>query len=167
MVATLKRERFTTRKVLLVGEIQHETATRILATVPLDRERPLEFLIREQKKQRSPDQNAAMWAGPLNDIAKQAWIDVIDADGVVTGRRLYRAEMWHELFKREYLPEDDDPEIELLVMDGYQKWDYDPVGNRVLIGSTRKLTPMGMGRYMTELEAFGASKGVRFHEAMR
>ena len=40
---------------------------------------------------------------------------------------------------------------------------YDPAGERVLIGSTTQLTTLGMSRYIEQIEAYGASElGVRF-----
>ncbi len=151
----VSRPAFKTRTIRLVGEQQAEVAYAALRHAPIDPERPLEMILREEKKTRRPDANAAMWAGPLRDIAEQAW---------VKGRR-YSAETWHEFYKREYLPDVDDPEIDLLVRDGYRKWDTDPGGERVLIGSTTQLTVRGMAIYMQQVEAHGANLGVQFHVA--
>ncbi len=90
-----------------------------------------------------------MWAGPLRDIAEQAWIE---------GRQ-HSAEVWHEYFKRELLPEEFDPER---CKENYAKWAYDPGGERVLIGSTTQLTVKGFAEYLTAIEAFGAALGVMF-----
>ena len=114
----------------------------------------LEVVFREHKDARSLDQNAAMWAGPLRDIAEQAWVN----------RQQFSAEAWHEHFKREFLPEDDDPEIDELVKDGYRKWTILPTGDRVLTGSTTQLTRKGMARYLQQIEVFGAQMGVLFGE---
>lgn len=143
------RQQFPTRTIRLVGSIQRDTAIKALQNIPLDPERPIELVLREERKDRGLDQNAAMWAGPLRDIEQQAWV----------GGRQYSAETWHEFFKREYLPEDADPE---LVKDGYRKWDIDPSGNRVLVGSTTQLTRKGMGVYLKQIEAHGADLGVMF-----
>ena len=97
-----------------------------------------------------------MWVGPLADIAEQAWVE---------GRQ-YADVVWHELFKRKYLPELDDPELEDLVQnpETYRKWAEDPeTGERILIGSTTQLTRKGMTRYLTQVEAYGANLGVLFH----
>lgn len=146
----MKREAFTTRTIYLRAEQQREIAIALLGNVPLDAGKPLEFVVREQVKARKPDQNALMWSGPLADIAEQ---------GYVQGRT-YSAETWHEHFKREYLPEEFDPE---LCKEGYQKWDYTPSGERILIGSTTQLTVRGFALYLQQVEAFGASIGVMFH----
>jgi len=147
------RSQFQTKIIRLIGQAQREVAVAAVNNAPIDPDKPLEMILREEKKTRKPDQNQAMWAGPLRNIAEQAWID---------GRQ-HRIETWHEYFKREYLPEDDDPEIDTLVRDGYRKWDIDPAGDRVLIGSTTQLLVKGMARYMTQIEAYGASLGVVFH----
>jgi hypothetical protein len=147
------RPTFGTRTIRLVGIAQRDTAVAALTHAPIDPERPLEVIVREEKKTRKPDQNAAMWSGPLRDIAEQAWVE---------GRQ-YSAETWHEHFKREYLPEHDDPEIAELAKDGYRKWDHTPTGERVLVGSTTQLTVKGMARYMRQIEAEGALLGVMFH----
>lgn len=149
----MDRPAFKTRTIRLIGEQQAEVAVAALRHVPIDPEHPIEFVLREERKTRKPDQNAAYHAGPLRDIAEQAWI---------AGRQ-YSAEVWHEYFKRQYLPEDDDPDIESLAREGYRKWAYDPAGERVLIGSTTQLTVRGMAQYMVQVEAHGASLGVQFH----
>ncbi len=146
----MKREKFTTRRIRLVGKAQIETAIALLPHLPLDADKPLELLIREEVKARKPDQNSAMWAGPLADIAEQ---------GYVLGRT-YSAEVWHSHFKALYLPEEFDLE---LTKDGYQKWDYTPAGDRVMVGSTTQLTVKGFAQYLTQVEAFGANIGVQFH----
>jgi hypothetical protein len=95
-----------------------------------------------------------MWVGPLADIAEQGYLK----------GRTYIAEIWHEYFKRKYLPEQFDP---AKCMDGYRKWDYDPDGERLIVGSTTKLTKAGFAEYLTQVEAFGANLGVRFTESPR
>lgn len=143
----MERQKFQTRKILLRGESQRDAAAILLANLPLDPERPLELLVREEVKPRKLTQQAAMWLGPLKDIEEQAWID---------GRQ-FSAEAWHEHFKREFLPEEYDPE---LCLEGYRKWDFMPSGRRVLVGSTTHLTVKGFAQYLTQVEAFGASLGV-------
>lgn len=141
------------RKILLIGEPQRHTALSAIAQLPVGA--GLEVVIREEVKARKLDQNSAYWAGPLRDIAEQAWI----------GNRQWDEETLHEQFKREYLPELDDPDIEKLVItpDTYRKWVDLPNGGRACIGSTTQLTIAGMARYMTQVEAFGADLGVQFH----
>ena len=148
----MERQKFETRKTLLRTETQRDAHIRALMNAPLDADHPLEALIREEQKARKPDQNALMWAGPLRDIAEQ---------GYVKGRT-FSAEVWHEHFKREHLPEEYDPE---LCKEGYRKWDYTPGGERVLVGSTTQLTVKGFAQYLTSVEADGAALGVQFHAA--
>jgi len=121
----------------------------LLPNLPLDEANPIEVIIREPVKARGMDQNALMWVGPLADIAAQAWVD---------GRQ-FSADVWHEHFKREYLPEEFDPE---LTKEGYRKWDYTPAGERVLVGSTTQLTKRGFSQYLEQIEADGAGMGVQF-----
>ena len=147
------RAQYKTRTIRLVGQQQKDVALAAIENAPIDPDKPLEVVIREEKKTRRPDQNEAMWAGPLRDIAEQAWVE----------GRLFTAPVWHEHFKEKYLPEDDDEELPILAKDGYHKWDYTPSGRRVLIGSTTQLTVKGFARYMHMLEADGAGMGVVFH----
>jgi len=153
----MDRPKFITRTIRLLGQPQRDIALAAVSNAPLDPAKPIEVVIREERKARKADQNAALWAGPLRDIAEQAWVQ---------GRR-YPAETWHEYFKREYLPEIDDADIDSLVRENYRKWDIDPAGERVLIGSTTQLTVRGMALYMQQVEAHGASLGVQFHIAIR
>ncbi len=146
----MKREKYPPRKIRLCSEVQRQTALRIIESAPLDEATPLEFLLREEVKARKLDQNAAYWVGPLADIAEQ---------GYVNGRT-YCAEVWHGYFKREFLPEEYDPEQ---CKEGYVKWAIGVTGDRTLIGSTTQLTVKGFARYLTQVEAFGAGLGVKFH----
>lgn len=143
------RQAYTTRPFLLKTEQVRERLILAIQNLPLDEVKPLEIVIREQIKGRKPDQNAAYWAGPLRDIADQAWIE---------GRQ-HSADIWHAYFKRELLPEEFDAER---CKEGYVKWEYDPGGERILVGSTTHLTVKGFAEYLTAVEAFGASLGVLF-----
>lgn len=147
------RPTFLTRTIHLTGDVQRRTAIAAIEHAPTDADRPLEIVIREKPKARKPDQNALMWAGPLRDIAEQGWVQ---------GRQ-YAADVWHEEFKRQYLPEDDDPNLPELAREGYRKWDTTPSGKRVLVGSTTQLTVKGFAQYLRQVEAFGAELGVMFH----
>jgi hypothetical protein len=118
-------------------------------SVPLDPLRPLQVVIREEPKKRKLDQNSAYWAGPLRDIAHQAFI---------AGRQ-YSPDVLHHYFKQQFLPEQHDP---ALTLEGYEKWSFDPAGNLVLVGSTTQLTPRGFSEFLEQVFAFGASLGVRF-----
>lgn len=128
---------------------------RLLPNVPIDPDRPLELVLREEVKARTLDQNSLMWVGPLADLAQQ---------GFVRGEQ-FSADAWHEMFKREFLPEEDDEELPLLVKDPqtYRKWAYTPRGDRFCIGSTTDLSKAGFSRYLEQIHAFGANLGVQFH----
>jgi hypothetical protein len=144
------RQKFAERKLYLVGETQRDLLIALARNLPIDPVTPLEVVIRERVKVRKPDQNALMWAGPLRDIAEQAWLD---------GKQ-FTAETWAYFFKREFLPEDD--QAEGLVKDGYRKWAHTPDGERILVGSTAQLTVRGFSQYLEQIHAFGANLGVRF-----
>ncbi|MBB3213444.1 hypothetical protein FHW67_002736 [Herbaspirillum sp. Sphag1AN] len=144
------RQKFTERKIRLVGEQQKAAAIALLENIPLDPEKPLEAVFREEVKVRKLDQNALMWVGPLKDIEQQAW-----ANG-----RQYSAIVWHEYFKELFLPEEFDTE---LTKEGYRKYDFTPDGVRVLVGSTTELTIKGFSQYLEQVHAFGANLGVLFH----
>ena len=146
----MTRPTFQTRNILLRAQAQKDLAHAAISNAPLDDERPLEIVLREMVKTRKPDQNSAMWSGPLFDIAAQAWVD---------GRQ-FVAETWHEHYKRLYLPEEFDPE---LCKEGYRKWDLTPRGDRVLIGSTTQLTVKGFALYLLQVEVDGNGMGVEFH----
>ena len=143
------RQKFPTRQIFLRTVQQRGILMALIPHLPMDEDNPLEILIREPVKARGMDQNALYWVGPLADIAAQAW---------VAGRK-YSAEVWHEQFKRAYLPEEFDEE---LTKEGYRKWDITPNGDRVLIGSTTQLTKKGFSQYLTQVEADGAGLGVQF-----
>lgn len=137
------------RTFLLIGASQQAAAQTFLANLPLDADEPLEVVVRERVKPRKKSQNDLIWAGPLRDIAEQAWVQ---------GQR-FTAEVWHEQFKRDFLPEEYDPE---LCKEGYVKWQITPRGDRALVGSTTMLTVKGMAQYLTQVEAAGAELGVEF-----
>lgn len=117
-MSAARRPEFRTRTFILSSPAVQSSALAVLSNAPIDAAHPLELVLREEKKTRKLDQNAAMWSGPLRDIAEQAWVD----------GRLYSAEVWHEFYKKAYLPEDDDPELPQLAKDGYRKWAIDPIG---------------------------------------
>jgi hypothetical protein len=150
-----ERQKLQTVTIRLIGEEQRQVAHLRLAHLPVDPDKPIEIIFREEKKTRSLGANARMWAGPLKDISEQAWLD----------RRQFSDEVWHHYFKEKYLPEDNDPDMESMTKDGYRKWDFDPDGCKVLVGSTKQLTRKGFAIYLEQVMAFGASLGVMFHEA--
>jgi hypothetical protein len=144
-----KRDKFPSRELFLVGAMQKEAAKLVIDNAPVDMANPIRVLIGEASKARKMDQNAAMWAGPLFDIAEQAYIE----------GRTYSAEVWHDLFKRRYLPEEFDAD---LCKEGYRKWDYAPDGERILVGSTTQLLIKGFAQYLEQVTAYGSSLGVMF-----
>lgn len=150
----MKRDKYQTRQAFLGNEMNREAAILIIKNAPLDPLQPLEVLVREQVKKRSLDANSAFWAGPMKDIAEQAWVQ---------GRK-FSAEVWAEYFKKEYLPEEFDPE---LCLEGYRKWDIGLDGERILVGSTTKLTKKGFAIYREQVTAYGAGLGVMFMEYLR
>lgn len=141
----MNRQIYQTKRIYLVAEMQKETALDVIRNAPI----PIEVVVREKQTLRKNDQNALMWAGALKDIAEQAWID---------GKQ-YSAEVWHEHFKREHLPEEYE---EGIMKEGYKKWDYLPNGDRVLVGSTTDLLTKGFSIYLEKVYADGANLGVRF-----
>jgi len=145
------RTDYLPKVIRLVGKLQVDTAISAIQNAPIDTERPLEVIIREEQKGRSLSANALMWAGPLNDIASQAWVH---------GKQ-YSALIWHEYFKEKFLPDFPDP---TQVKEGYRKYEETPDGRQVLIGSTQKLTKHGFSLYMEQIYAYGAELGVRFSE---
>jgi hypothetical protein len=142
---------FQKRTIYLREEKQRETLLALVQNLPLDDARPLQITIEEYRPTRKLSQQAYLFAGPLRDIAEQAWID---------GKQ-FSADVLHEFLKRELLPEEFDPEF---CKDDYQKWRYDPKGNRILVGSTTGLTVKGFARYTEQVIAFGAALGVSFTE---
>lgn len=144
------RPPFTTRTMRLTSADVLARAVAMLQNCPVDPARPLELVVREAQKARKPDQQALLFAGPMRDISEQAWFE---------GRQ-YSVEVLHEYMKRQFLPEDFDPEQ---CLEGYMKWDIDPSGERILVGSTKQLTVKGYSNYLEQVFAFGAAMGVQFH----
>jgi len=145
----MNRPQYQKRHILLVGEMQKETAIQLIKNAPLDPLSPIEFVIREAVKVRKETQNSLLWASALKDIAEQVWLD---------GRQ-YSDKVWHQHFKELFLPEEYQ---EGITKDGYVKWDYLPNGDRRLVGSTTELSSKGFGEYMDKVYAYGGSLGVLF-----
>ena len=150
----MNREQFKTRKIRLVGKPQIDLLLSLIPNLPIDAEKPLEVVIREEVKARKQDQNSLYWAGHLKDISEQAYVN----------GRTYSPEVWHEHLKGLFLPEKFDSleHREMMVKDGYKKWDMSPSGRRILVGSTTDLTVKGFALYLQQVEAFGANLGVMF-----
>lgn len=139
------------RIIILAADTQRDSARRVLDNLPLGS--VMEVVFREHKQKRTKDHNAAMWAGMIDDVAEQAWI----------GGRKFSKEVWHQHFKREFLPEGNEPYYDRMVMKNYRKWEDMPGGARELIGSTTRLTGFGMSWYMERCSAYAAQElGVRF-----
>lgn len=139
------------RTIILVAELQRDTARNVLDNMPLGS--VMEVVFREHKQKRTKDHNAAMWAGMIADVAEQAWI----------GGHQFSKDVWHHHFKREFLPEGNEPDYDRMVMKNYRKWEEMPNGVRELIGSTTRLTGFGMSRYMERCESYAANElGVIF-----
>lgn len=145
----MNRDLYPKRVIRLVGEQQRQTAISVLNSLPIDSDKPLCITFAEEVKLRKLDQNALMWVSQLQDIETQAYI----------GGRTYSKTIWHEFFKKEYLPEKFDAE---LTKEGYIKYELDPVGDFVLVGSTKDLTIKGFAQYLELITAYGASLGVEF-----
>ncbi len=145
----MRREKFQTRTIRLISEVQRSTLIALAGNIPCDAENPLEIVVREPVKVRGLDANARMWVGPLKDLSIQAYVN----------GRTFSDVVWHEHCKREYLPETFDPD---LCKEGYQKWDYTPSGDKVLVGSTTQLTKRGFALYLQQVVFFGESLGVQF-----
>lgn len=52
------RDIFQTKNIILIGEMQRQTALEVIKAAPIDVNRPLEVLVRPAKKNRSYEQNA-------------------------------------------------------------------------------------------------------------
>ena len=145
------------RTFILLNEMVRQNALTVISNLPVDGS--MQVVIGLKKKVRTPDQNSLMWAGPLKDISEQAWVD---------GKQ-YSDIVWHEQFKREFLPEEDDPELDRKVTKAWKgKWACDSKGHKVLIGSTTQLSTYGMSEYMTELEAYATLElGVKLHTVVQ
>lgn len=154
----MSRQPYREQVRLLTGELQREAIIRLIQNLPADSERPLQIVVRERQRQRKPDQNALYHAGPLKDIEQQAWLD----------KQQFSAAAYHELFKREFLPEDGTPEadpVNGIVKDNYRKWVPTVDGGQHLVGSTTQLTVRGFSLFLEQVFAFGANLGVQFSAA--
>ena len=147
----MTRPDFTKRLIILNSEQVRETLMAAIHNLPIDDKKPLQITIEDYQPRRKMSQQALMFAGPLKDIAEQAWVSNMQ----------YSVETWHEFLKREHLPEEFDP---LLCKAGYCKWSITPKGDRILIGSTTDLTVKGYSEYLEQIHAHGANLGVMFSE---
>lgn len=143
------RAQYKTRPFLLRNEQVRDTLIAAVRNMPIDPAKPLQALLREEVKARKLDQQALLFAGPMLDIAQQAWMN----------QRQYDVPVWHYYCKVQFLPEVYD---EALCLEGYVKWEIAPNGERVLVGSTKQLTVRGYSQYLEQVFALGGSLGVEF-----
>ena len=139
------------RTIYIIDEMARTMAINCIRNLPIG---GLDVIIRPHKKLRTLSQNGLMWASALSDISTQAWFN---------GKQ-FSANVWHEYLKEQFMPENNDPDLSLLVKDPttYVKWVDTPDGNRKCIASTTKLTKRGFSDYIEQVYAFGAELGVKF-----
>jgi len=142
----MTRPTYATRIIRLAGELQRETAVAMLQNAPLDPDKPLELVLREESKVRGLDQNGLYWLR-LGEIADQAWQD---------GRQ-YNSDVWHEYARRNLMPET----ITTKTGEVRSKWIEMPDGTLTVI-STTQLERKCFAEYTTIVEAFGAGLGVSY-----
>jgi hypothetical protein len=108
-------------------------------------EQPLQVTVSRFRPKRSDQANRFLWGAVLEQIAAQA---------CVSGRH-FRAEVWHEHYKRELLPE--------RTASGKDKWDWLPSGERVLAIGTKDLNSSEFSTYLEQVQADAATvHGVSF-----
>ena len=128
------------------GELQRDIAIAILQKIPLDNDRPIEVVFREEVRQRGLDANGYYFMR-LGEIADQAWLH----------DRQYSKDVWHDYCKKYLMPE------MVTTKDGeiISKWVESPDGSMVVI-STTQLDRKCFSEYTEICEAFGANLGVMF-----
>lgn len=146
-----KREKFATRTIVLDNNERIRLARDLLINVPMDKERPLEMVVRERPKVRGLDQNGLYWLR-LGEIAEQGWFN---------GRK-FDADTWHYYCGRNVMPE------MITTKDGVyrSKWVEAPDGEMRII-STTLLEKGCFADYTHAVEAFGAGIGVLFSANQR
>ena len=137
------------RIFILRNKVVLKTAVNAINNLPIDETRPFEVVIMPHSKKRNRDQNALAWAGLLKDFEQQAYFE----------GRTFSSAIWHEHLKREFLPEVAE---ELITSNDYVKWSYLPDGERILTGSTTKLSVKGFSQYLDQCYCFGADLGIQF-----
>jgi hypothetical protein len=110
----------------------------------------MEVVIQKHVKKRTNGQNRYQWTAILGDISRQVRIDGKGFTPVI----------WHEHLKGLFLP---DEASEELTLPDYVKWAEMPDGTLKMVGSTAKLTTMGMSIYFEQLYAYAVTElDVRF-----
>lgn len=125
----------------------HSYAVQAVQALMFDK--PMQVTIEPEKKKRSSQQNALMWASLLGDFSMQ-----VEFDG-----KKFLPDIWHEQLKKLFLNNNYDPE---LTLPGYKKWEEMPDGSLKMVGSTKSLTKLGMENYLHECYAYGVELGVMF-----
>lgn len=106
---------------------------------------PLRVMVAEKRASRRLEMNALMWAGVLDQIARQA----------CPAGRWFSAETWHELLKRQCLPD--------ACARGVEKWQYHADDTRSLRMSTTDLDDDEFAEYLLAIQGHAASEwGVVF-----
>ncbi len=142
----MKREKFPTRVIRIVSNLQIQVLLSLAPVLPIDPEHPIVVTIGEEVKVRGLDQNGLYWLR-LGEIAEQGWMN----------QRRYPKEVWHEYCRQNIMPEIvTTKEGELR-----SKWVESPDGSAVCI-STTLLEKKCFADYTTAVEALGASIGVEF-----
>jgi len=132
----------------LTNELTRKALIKNINELQLDGSMVVE--IKKYVKKRTNPQNSLAWAGMLADFSQQVEID---------GHK-FLPESWHEILKKQFLPESFAQE---LTLQGYKKWEELPDGSMKLVGSTTKLTTKGFSEYMEACYAYGSQEfGVRF-----
>lgn len=131
---------------LLRSESQKELFARKVNNLPVDAENPIQITISEQTKARGLDLNGLMWLR-ITEISQQVWRD---------GRQ-FDKDIWHRYLKLNEMPD----EVEMKDGTIRSKWVEVPDGSQDVI-STALLSAGFFSRYITIIEAFGASLGVMF-----
>lgn len=108
---------------------------------------PLRVLVAEKRASRRIELNAFMWAGVLEQIARQ----------VCVRGQWFAAETFHEYLKRKHLPD--------RCASGVEKWAYHADGTRSLRMSTSDLDDEEFSDYLLAIQAHAATEwGVTFTE---
>jgi NinB protein len=134
--------KYHTRSVIITTEASRATALALVTHAPIG----IEIVVREAVKARGLDANGLYWLR-LGEISEQAWLN---------GRQ-FTADIWHEHCRREVMPDT------ITKKDGEDrsKWVEMPHGLPMVI-STTQLERKCFSEYISMVEAFGASLGVRF-----
>lgn len=120
-----------------IYKLVHDTARRLAAAECMTA--PDGYVVEVKPATRSLDQNARLWA-MLTDVSEQ-----VEWHG-----RYLKPEEWKHVFSASLKQQEVVPGLE---------------GGFVVLGlSTSRMTVREMGDLMTLIEAFGAQRGVRFHD---